>query len=53
LKNTLMLEQDSEFIDEFRLKFKDFDFNREIDLFRFKDLRILEQLKNMCKELLI
>ncbi len=52
LKNTLMLDKGSAYIVEFRVKFKDCDFNREIDLLRFKDLGILEQLKKMCRELL-
>ncbi len=52
MKRNLMLEKDTKYVEEFRVKLENCDFNQEIDLLRFKDLEILEQFKNMSEELL-
>ena len=52
LKNISKLDDRSAYIDDFRKKYKDYDFNQQVDLFRFKDFDISEQLKNLCNDLL-
>jgi hypothetical protein len=52
MRRTSILEKESKYVEEFKLKLRNCDFKQEIDLFRFKDLEILEQFKNISEELL-
>ena len=52
LKTLSKLEKNSPRINEFRDKFMNHDFSKEIDLFRFKDNEISDHCKKVCQEIL-